>query len=1220
MEAVSVLKADVQAVRDASAELRTRLRGGETLRVEDLLERYPALAASDEAVLELIHTEIATRSELGRRPTLNEWRERFPRLIPRMDRILSQHSAFGTEMPTLSDASASALDDGRPASEPTESRLPRIGSYQILQEIGRGGMGVVYKARQANLSRIVVIKMILAGEHASLKERARLRIEAEAAAQLLHPNVVQVFEIGEHDGLPFLAMEYVSGGNLMRMLRGKPQAFRWSARLIETLARAIHEAHKRGIIHRDLNPSNILVSHDGTPKISDFGLAKFLVDGHGVSANGVILGTPSYMAPEQISDNGAQVGPATDVYALGALLYEMTTGTAPFRGFTPMETLCQVMEAELVPPSRLRHGVPEDLETICLKCLDRDPTRRYETAEDLADDLRRYCESQPIRARRTSRLRRIMQWRRRQPLAANLLALSVLLFLMVLGIAAAYGVIITQRKEELQKQHEDEQREISLRDFENHRLKAEARRAFQQTYDLNLSQIKQSLDAGEVELAQDLFDKLESGLQPGESGGFEWRYLKNLLARASRSLSTGSAKVQCLAISPGSETLISGDATGEVVIWNLARGTSARLEGRHDDPVRKVAIDADASSRPRAYASLSEKPDHSLTLKVWEAERGTVLSTVETGPLPGKVSWQSSTLRFSPRGESLSLYAAAADSSWTEGLIWKREGGTWRVDADQADKRMVRRAISDDGALLAKGARDGTVTLHGLRGQTPVELERTSGGAVLGLVFSHDGKHLAASRDDRSLSVWDVTTGKLLPHMADLEEPAVFLAFCLDDAALVGSDGKREVWTQRIKGPGVRRILPAPDNPLTTLKLSADRRRLAGGGSDHPVTLWNLERGLRERSYTPSSRFVKDFVFGADGQSLILCCDDQHVRIWNFWEDSEAGARIQGHRGEAWTLAFSPDGKMLASGGDDHVIRLWDLDSQKELGALSGHDQTVTSLAFFEGGRRLASVGLDGRLIIWNLSQGSTSEGRVRAESRRIYEHSGQSKDRLRAVTVSPDGQRLAVAGSRGVIEILDLRRMEVQSTLEGPHNQVEALLYSPNPWVLVSALSDGALRFWEARGDSHNILETRQAGIRTRALAFSVDGLALAYAGDDGTVRLFSMNSWTEEDKKLFIHPLRVRSVAFCPDQRTVATGCDDKKVRLWDLATGQLFYALTGHSARINAVAFSPDGRILASCDHDGVIRLWRAGSAGGTAWVGWRTQARRPGSPAGMRSRSG
>lgn len=238
MNTVPLQEDEFQELRQVCCELRARLRAGESARVEELLEIHPLLARNDEAVLELIHAEVSTRNDMGQRPTLEEWEERFPRLLPRMEQIVSLRSVFDSEMPTLSDSSAGTADPLASVRAP-DGRL-RIGNYQILQEIGRGGMGVVYKARQTNLSRIVALKMILAGEHAGLRERARLRNEAQAAAQLMHPNVVQIFEIGEHEGLPFLAMEYVAGGNLTRTLRAMPQAFRWSARLTETMARAIH--------------------------------------------------------------------------------------------------------------------------------------------------------------------------------------------------------------------------------------------------------------------------------------------------------------------------------------------------------------------------------------------------------------------------------------------------------------------------------------------------------------------------------------------------------------------------------------------------------------------------------------------------------------------------------------------------------------------------------------------------------------------------------------------------------------------------------------------------------------------------------------------------------------------------------------------------------------------------------------------------------------------
>ncbi len=566
MNAVPLQEDEFQELRQVCCELRERLRAGESARVEELLEIHPLLARNDAAVLELIHAEVSTRNDMGQRPTLEEWEERFPRLLPRVEQIVSLRSVFDSEMPTLTDSSAGTADPLASVQAP-DGRL-RIGNYQILQEIGRGGMGVVYRARQANLSRIVALKMILAGEHAGLRERARLRNEAQAAAQLMHPNVVQIFEIGEHEGLPFLAMEYVAGGNLTRTLRAMPQAFRWSARLSETMARAIHVAHQRGIVHRDLNPSNILIALDGTPKISDFGLAKFLVDDKGLSLSGVILGTPSYMAPEQVSGNGQTIGPGTDVYALGALLYEMLTGAAPFRGFTPMETLCQVMEAELVPPSRLRHGVPEDLETICLKCLDRDPARRYSSAEALAEDLRRYQENQPIRARRTSKFHQALQWTRRQPQAARLLGLCFLLLFALLGVVIAYSLYVTEQN---RMSEQTLSRVIKLKNeiaIEREKFRDEAGTARRRTYDMQLFQVKQSIESGQIELAQELFQPVLENFAATakEPAGFELRYLSRLIERAAWLLEGHGTKVTCLAVSRREGTLVSGDSSGQVIL------------------------------------------------------------------------------------------------------------------------------------------------------------------------------------------------------------------------------------------------------------------------------------------------------------------------------------------------------------------------------------------------------------------------------------------------------------------------------------------------------------------------------------------------------------------------------------------------------------------------------------------------------------------------------
>jgi serine/threonine-protein kinase len=358
-----------------------------------------------------------------------------------------------------------AADDG-----PAEPPPPLVAGYEILEELGRGGMGVVYKAFDPRLRRLVALKQL----HCD-RALPRFRTEAEAIARLQHANIVQIYEIGEHEGQPYLALEYLAGGSLAQQLGGKPQPARDSAALIETLARAVHYAHTQGVVHRDLKPANVLLQiadcqlqidkqsaignrQSAIPKIADFGLAKRLDEGPGATQHGDILGTPHYMAPEQASGSVPQIGAATDVYSLGVLLYEMLTGRTPFTGAGPLETLALIRTVEPVPPRRLQPKVPRDLETICLKCLHKESARRYSSAEALADDARRFLEGRPILARPVGRSERLWRWCRRNPLAASLAAaLAVALLGGVAGLTGLWLHATAQRDRAEQERDRAEQ-------------------------------------------------------------------------------------------------------------------------------------------------------------------------------------------------------------------------------------------------------------------------------------------------------------------------------------------------------------------------------------------------------------------------------------------------------------------------------------------------------------------------------------------------------------------------------------------------------------------------------------------------------------------------------------------------------------------------------------------------------------------------------------------
>jgi serine/threonine-protein kinase len=374
-----------------------------------------------------------------------------PELLPMVRKRWRQMRRLRADLDALFPPPGEALP-------PPKLALPEIPGYEVEAVLGRGGQGIVVRAKHLRLNRPVALKMVLAGAYASPRQEASLQREAEAVAGLRHPNVVQVYDVGDVDGRPYFTMELVDGGSLAQKLAGAPQPGRQAAVLVATLAAAVHAAHTCGIVHRDLKPANILLAADGTPKISDFGVARRVADGPGLSQTGIPVGTPSYMAPEQARGQTDALGPAVDVYALGAILYELLTGRPPFRAATAAETVHQVISQEPAPPSWLNNQVPRDLETICLRCLHKEPPKRYVGAAALAEDLQRFLEGKPVLARPVGTLERAGRWVKRHPRETALVALGLLL---ILGAGA--GAWWTDRQWVARRAEREQQEERTRR-------------------------------------------------------------------------------------------------------------------------------------------------------------------------------------------------------------------------------------------------------------------------------------------------------------------------------------------------------------------------------------------------------------------------------------------------------------------------------------------------------------------------------------------------------------------------------------------------------------------------------------------------------------------------------------------------------------------------------------------------------------------------------------
>lgn len=1029
-------------------------------------------------------------------------------------------------------------------------------TFEILGELGRGGMGVVYKARQLRLNRHVALKMILSGSHAGPEQLLRFRAEAEALAPLQHPNIVQIYEVGELDGHPYFSLEYIDGGSLAQKLASTPQPPRQAAQLVETLARAMHFAHLRGIVHRDLKPANILLASGGrkppdvaetsgglrspltdvVPKITDFGLAKNLDSDNAHTRTGAILGTPSYISPEQASGR-KEIGPATDVYALGAILYEMLTGRPPFRGESSMDTMLQVMTEEPVPPKRLQPKVPADLETICLKCLEKDPIKRYTNAEALADDLKRFLAGEPIKARPIGSVARVYKWTRRRPTLAALVflgmaAASALFFgsLWYNAKLSAANRLEKQRSEDLivekgkvedQRRRAEEERQkavIAQRREEEQRKDAldrleHSRRslyAFQLMHAASLARIdpKQALD-----LLQDP-ERCPEGFRD-----FTWFYLHSLCRRerASIPLPKGTS---CFALAADSKTLATGGGDETVLLWDVDKRQSRPLKTGHAGPVVAVAFAPDGQTL--ATASFDK------TIKLFNVETGAELGTLE---------------------------------GHTQGV------------------RTV--VFSPDGKWLASGGHDRSVLLW-----DPVkrELKTTlSGhkGAVGAIAFSPDSQTLGSASADRTVRLWDVSAGKELGGPLEGHTDSVLaVAFAATGKLLASgsADGTVKLWIVGQKTP--TETLRGHTAAVQAVAFSPTGRHLASAGADATVKLWDSGTGELRTTLKGHTQGVLALAFSKDGKTLFSVSADQTLKLWEMHPRSEwAGYQLElGTDGtQPPVTAWSKDGDTLAVVSPrDKVVRLYDVAAEKERIFLQGYSFRIDCLALSPDGKTLATASDDNTIRLFDLKS---------AQQRAVCTKHG---DRILCLSFAADSQTLASGSSDQTVKLWDMTGKE-RGTLPIKEGPIRSLAFSPDGKLLASA-DDKSVKLWDpaAKMRSPDLAATTPSVL---SLAFSPDGRTLATTvRTDGNVCL-----WDVARRELRVtvrgHAGVIRSLAFSPDGKTLATGHADWHVMLWDAQTGQERGDLIEHTSPIYTVSFNAAREMLFAIGEDGLARRWQS-----------------------------
>jgi WD40 repeat protein/serine/threonine protein kinase/tetratricopeptide (TPR) repeat protein len=1118
--------------------------------VERYLERFPALNEPT-IVRRLLRQESEARRRQGIPPPDDEYRARFPEV-----------AAADESLPENKDTIASAPP------------LPRLAGYEVLGVLGRGGMGVVYKARQLRLNRLVAVKMVLGPGTAFSEDLVRFLIEAEAAARLQHPHIVQIHEVNRYEGgRPYLVMEFLEGGSLAEQLRrdGLPSPAE-AARLVELLARAVDHAHRRGVVHRDLKPGNVLLTEDGTPKIADFGLARSAEGGTDLTRTGEILGTPSYMAPEQASGSSRAIGPAADIYGLGAVLYELLTGRPPFKAPTVLETLEQVRSRDPVPPARLRSGVPRDLETIALKCLHKEPSRRYPDAEELADDLKRFLEGRPILARPSSAWERARKWARRRPALAALLGVSIAA-VVSLAIGGVWYNARLQDALEQTRRHETQARNQAE---ENRR----------QLVRLHVENGWRLVEEGDLWGSLLWFVealRLDEGY-PGESA--HRLRLASLLRQKPVPMHVWfhEKALTAVAFSRDGRRVVTASRDRTARIWDVRTGRPHTRPLRHPQQVDAIAFSPDG----KRLATGSRD----LQARLWDATTGKQL-----GP-PLNVTENVARVAFGRGGRHLLTVGRMWHGDATRGKV-----GIWDLETNRLvaepfplgphlDSGAGHDATSPDGRRVFPTAGPWVGRVCDTLTRKPITEVLPGLGLTRHAEFSQDNRLLVTCSADGVARVWDADTGRLL--LSPLRHPGGLVSAALDPNGrrfvTVGADKAVYVWDLRTGQPLAPPLRHAA--PVSGAVFSADGRRLATTAEDASARVWDSATG---HPLTPPLRHGwpgLTAVFSPDGRYLLTGSADGTARLWDLAAGAapapppDSDAIVSGLEG----LVLTGDGRLVLARRADGLAWVLDADTRIPVGGALHHPWGIHRGAFSPDGRRVALIG--GHYArVWETATGKPLTPPLRHESW------------LPFASFSPDGRRLVTACmGTAKREGTSARIWDVDAGKQAgpwlPHLAgVQSALFSPDGARVVTASNDGTFRVWHA-GTGEAITPPLESSGAWYAV-FSPDGRRVLSSAsgpptiaDGGAARIWDAASGTPLTPPM-AHAKHVKYAAFGPDASRVVTASDDGTARVWDAASGAPLTPPLRHRGPVHHAAFSPDGRRVATASADGTARVWDAAS---------------------------
>jgi serine/threonine protein kinase/WD40 repeat protein len=1162
---------------------------------------------------------------------------------PDQDHFIAQHPEFTTELKAFfADAgqlqalvgprplSPSLADTAAPSSESSSALAPGslvryFGDYEILEELGTGGMGVVYKARQHKLQRIVALKLIKAGVLAGPTEIQRFQAEARAAARLDHPGIVSVHEVGIHAGQHFFTMDYVAGGSLARLHRDQPVPARRAADLVNQLARAVQYAHQQGIVHRDLKPANVLLTTSGAPRITDFGLAKQLwteetSEPVSMTETGQILGTAGYMAPEQAAGKSRLIGPPADIYALGAILYALLTGRAPFVGESQADTIMQVLHNEPVSPRALNPGISRDLETICLKCLEKEPHKRYGTAELLADDLTRFSTGRPVLARPISQISRAWRWCRRNPivaaltaaLAAALLAGTIVSTSFALAArASASAARSSATRAHAAKIEADDQRRVAeeQRNIASDRLYiSDMRLADRALGDHALSRMQRLLDGHQPALGVD-------------RRAWEWFYIRSKAFGADLTFDRHQWFITGIAWHPDGKRIASASEEGRIEIWDssteqiqttitLPKKLPCRLAWNRSGTLLLGA--------PWWHSAMTAQAG--LMVYVWKSDTG----TVELAAAAQSAEWD-------PAGDHLAILSPAADSR-SQGMI----------DSQAASRRIV------NPTRLAE------IKIWDAQSRATAAIPNWKDN-VAAAAWSPDGSQLALADYRATVQVVNVTSGEVASVLRGHSVPPTCLAFDLDgkQLATASADGTIRLW-QTTTGEQTRSWTGKNAYPVR-LVWSPTGKRFAVRGVESPgfgakdaVLVVDVEAEA-----PVFQQLAWNFAWSADGQLLALALPDKSIGVWRV-SDWQRRNELVGHIGRVFEIAWSADNSRLATGATDRTVKIWKTPAAPKEAIAARPLINFSPLAWDPSGAKLAHVDPEGAIqviehatrqsvatlpqakgtggvccLAWspsgtylacgtntNIEKGRVEIWQLGAEKPL---HSVDGGD-FTHVAWSPDGARLYMLCRHRFPADSQLRIFDAEGGVELPPAPAphlgDAIAWSGDGRQYAHNLNRFS-RSLETRDDQgklksiQHIPDPERDGVvivrnaQTHSEVTRLSGLGLvgflqfanrphhlAVSGSN-EVQTYEVSVWDLQSRdRVCTLESYGRVMAFhSTDDRLIAGS--GKSLALWHVSSGQELLALDAADNAVAAAAWRPDGKVLATTSDRGHVEFWDASS---------------------------